>query len=66
MAKNGFLAQQQSLQRACFDADLEMGRQQIIDMLALVLHDGEIMGKDTFGHERLMKVIVGIKNKIGF
>lgn len=29
-------------------------------MLALVLHDPEIMGKDTFGRERLNKVVIAI------
>ncbi len=62
--QSGLIAKQQSLQRACFEAGLEMGRQQIIDMLALVLHDAEIMGKDTFGRERLQKVIKGIGEKI--
>jgi hypothetical protein len=41
-----------------------MGRQQIMDMLALVLHDAEIMGKDTFGRERQLKVIKGINDKL--
>lgn len=41
-------------------AGLESGRQQIIDMLSLVLRDPEIMGKDTFGKDRLLKVVKGI------
>lgn len=60
MAKNDFLARQAALQRACFDAGLQCGRQQIIDMLSLVLHEPKYMNKDTFGTGRLLIVIKGI------
>lgn len=60
MAKNDFLARQQLMQRGFFDAGLKSGRQQIIDMVSLVLRDPDIMGKDTFGKDRLLKVIQGI------
>lgn len=58
--KNDFLAKQRAERMACLDIGLQCGRQQIIDMLSLVLRDHEIMGKDTFGRDRLMKVIYGI------
>ena len=64
MAKNDFLARQKALQDACFDAGLRCGRQQIIDMVSLVLRDSSIMGKDTFGCKRLIKIVKGIKAKI--
>ena len=64
MAKNDFLARQAATQRAFFDAGLQSGRQQIIDMVSLVLRDQEIMGKDTFGKERLLKVVNGIGDYI--
>lgn len=60
MGKNEFLARQKALQRACFDAGLRSGRQQILDMMSLVLRDQDIMGKDTFGKDRLLKVVQGI------
>lgn len=60
MGKNDFLAKQKALQRACFNAGLQSGRQQIIDMVSLVLRDPDIMGKDTFGKDRLIKVVQGI------
>lgn len=60
MAKNDFLAKQQALQQAHFAAGVQSGRQQIIDMLSLVLRDPDIMGKDVFGKERLLKVVKGI------
>ena len=64
MGKNEFLARQAATQKAYFNAGLRMGRQQIIDMVSLVLRDQEIMGKDTFGKDRLLKVVKGISNYI--
>lgn len=60
MAKNDYLARQKAVQMGFFEAGLQSGRQQIMDMLSLVLRDPEIMGKDTFGKDRLIKVITGI------
>ena len=60
MGKNGYLERQQAQQRAFFDAGLQSGRQQILDMMSLVLRDPDIMGKDVFGKDRLMKVVKGI------
>lgn len=60
MGKNAFLEKQKATQRAFFDAGLQCGRQQILDMMSLVLRDADIMGKDTFGKDRLCKVVKGI------
>lgn len=57
MAKNDFLAKQRALQHGYFTAGLQSGRQQIIDCVSLALRDPEIMGKDTFGKDRLLKVV---------
>ena len=64
MAKNDFLARQRAIQSAFFKAGLDSGRQQIIDMVSLVLRDQDIMGKDTFGKDRLLKVVKGIGDYI--
>jgi hypothetical protein len=64
MAKNNFLAKQKAVQQAFFDAGLKSGRQQIIDMVSLVLRDPDIMGKDTFGKDRLLKVVKGVGDYI--
>lgn len=65
MAKqSGFMKQQQALQRAYFEAGLQSGRQQILDMMSLVLRDPDIMGKDTFGKDRLLKVVQGVSEYI--
>lgn len=60
MAKNDFLARQRAVQHEFFNAGLQSGRQQIIDMVSLVLRDPDIMGKDVFGKDRLLKVVKGI------
>lgn len=39
---------------------IDIGRQQIVDMLCFVLNDKEIMGKDVFGSKRLLKVSSGL------
>ena len=46
--------------QAGFDAGLNSGRQQIVDMVSLVLRDPEIMGKDIFGKDRLLKVVKAV------
>ncbi len=63
---NAFLEKQKATQRAYFEAGLQSGRQQIMDMMSLVLRDSDIMGKDTFGKERLCKVVKGIGEKIDY
>ena len=64
MGKNDFLSRQREMQRAFFEVGLRCGRQQIIDMVSLVLRDSDIMGKDTFGKDRLLKVVKGISDYI--
>ena len=65
MPKNNYLTKQRAAQQGFFVAGLQTGRQQIIDMLSLALRDSEIMGKDTFGKDRLLKVIKGIDYYLG-
>lgn len=64
MAKSDFLKNQQIARQAYFDAGLQMGRQQILDCVSIVLNDPGIMGKDTFGKDRLLKVVKGVGNYI--
>ena len=64
MGKNDFLARQKATQEAFLDVGVKCGRQQILDMMSLVLRDPAIMGKDTFGKDRLVKVVSGIKDYI--
>ena len=60
MANNDFLARQRQMQRAYFDAGLQSGRQQILDMLTLVLRNPKYVGKDIFGKGRLLIIVNGI------
>lgn len=62
--KNAYLEKQKAIQNGYFEAGLQMGRQQIIDMLSLVLRDPEIMKKDIFGKDRLLSVVTGIGSYI--
>ena len=64
MAKNDFLAKQRAIQQGFFNAGLQSGRQQIMDVVSLVLRDPEIMGKDTFGRKRLLKIVNGVREYI--
>lgn len=64
MGKNDFLSRQREIQRGFFEAGLRCVRQQIIDMLSLVLRDPDIMKKDTFGKDRLLPVVKGIGDYI--
>jgi hypothetical protein len=64
MGKNGLLERQRIANQTYFDAGLQMGRQQILDMMSIVLNDPGIMGKDTFGKDRLLKVVKGVGDYI--
>ena len=61
MAKqNAYLAKQAAVNHGYFTAGLQSGRQQILDLVSLVLRDPDIMGKDTCGKDRLLKVVKGV------
>lgn len=64
MAKKDFLARQAAVNHGYFTAGLQSGRQQILDLLSIALRDPEIVGKDIFGKDRLIKVVNGIGNYI--
>lgn len=55
-----YMQQRKAFIQAGFDAGLQCGRQQILDMMSLVLRNPKYMNKDTFGKERLMVVVKGI------
>lgn len=57
VAKNTFLAKQEAIQRQCFNDGWALGTQQMCDYISLALRDPEIMGKDTFGGTRILKVL---------
>lgn len=61
MAKqNAYLAKQAAVNQGFFEAGLQMGRQQILDMMSIVLNDPKYVKKDVFGKDRLLTVVKGI------
>ena len=62
MAKNDYLARRDADRKGFFRAGEQTGRQVILDMMVITLRDPEIMGKDTFGKDRLLKVVKGIEH----
>ena len=64
MAKKDFLAKQRAIQQGFFEAGLQMGRQQILDMMSIVLNDPKYVKKDVFGKDRLVVVVKGIEECI--
>ena len=60
MGHNALLDKIEATKKLYLQIGIEGGRQQIMDMMSLVLRDPKIMGKDIFGKERLLKVVDGI------
>ena len=57
MAKNNkYIAQRDADREGFFVAGCDTATQQMFDMMCLALHDPNVMGKDTFGAERLKKL----------
>lgn len=55
-----YAKRQQATRQVLVQAGQDTGMQYMADMIALVLNDPEIMGKDTFGKERLRRVMEGL------
>jgi len=56
---NAYLARQQAKEKILQQATAETYQQFMADTLMLTLNDPDIMGKDTFGYERLKKIAGG-------
>jgi hypothetical protein len=61
MGKNEYISRRDADRKRFFRAGEQTGRQVMLDMMVLALRDPEVMGKDTFGKDRLLKVIKGIE-----
>lgn len=57
MKKNAYLQKQKVTIDAYRQAEKETTMQYMIDTLLLVLHNPEVMGKDTFGRKRVRRVM---------
>ena len=60
MAKNNYIAQRNEDRKNFFLAGCELAEQKTFDMMCLALHDPEVMGKDTFGAERIKRVYIAM------
>lgn len=49
MGRNGFLERQRAERQAHIEAGIQMGRQQMLDMIFIVLNDPRIIGKSVLG-----------------
>lgn len=61
MGKNAFLEQQKAREQAWFDIGFDIAFQQAFDFICCVLHDKSIMGNDTFGRDRMIKIMHGMR-----
>ena len=61
MAKNAYLAKQQAIQQGMLDVGMDTGFQKCWDLIQIVLHDPKVMGKDTFGKERMKKIFLALR-----
>lgn len=64
--KNAYLAKQKDKYQTYFDAGERIGMQKMWDYMVLVLRDPAIMGKDTFGKERLDRIWEHLKDVTEF
>lgn len=55
MGKN-FAQKQQEAYQLFLETGMDTGFQKCWDLVQIVLHDPEVMGKDTFGQERIRKI----------
>lgn len=62
--KNPYLAKREQERLARDMIVAGWAQQEVFDALTLVLNDKEVMGKDVFGEERLMKLCVALNAKV--
>lgn len=56
MAKNDFLRKQKQMQQAVLEMGMDTGFQKCWDLIQICLRDPEVVGKDTFGKERIKRL----------
>ena len=61
MGKNDYLAKQNAMYQGFLDAGEQLGMQKMWDYIQIVLRDPKVMGKDTFGPQRLEKIFEAMK-----
>lgn len=58
---NAYLQLQEIMNQQYLNVGMDTGFQKCWDLLQLVLHDPEVMGKDTFGKKRIKKIYWAMK-----
>ena len=59
--KDNYLRRQQAVNQGFLDLGEQIATQKMWDYIQLVLRDPKVMGKDTFGPERLAKIYKALK-----
>lgn len=59
--KNSFLAKQEELRKATYEAAWSTCKQYMCDLICLELKDKRSMGKNTFGEKRILAFMDGIE-----
>ena len=62
MAKNEYLKRREAMNQGFLEVGMDTGFQKCWDLLQIVLHDREVMGKDIFGKERIKKIFLSMKD----
>ena len=58
---SAYLEKQNAVKIALVDAGIACGKQQMVDYITIALRDPAIMGKDTFGRERIDKLFAKLE-----
>ncbi len=61
MGKNAFLQKQQAINQGMLDVGMDTGFQKCWDLIQVCLRDPEVVGKDTFGKERMQRLHTALK-----
>lgn len=59
--KNAYLAKQQSVNQHFLEVGMDTGFQKCWDLIQLCLRDPEVVGKDTFGKERIKRLYTALQ-----
>lgn len=63
---NAYLMKKKAERQAALDIGEEIGMQKMWDYVQICLRDPDIMGKDTFGKDRIVKLYDALKKEVDF
>lgn len=64
MPKNGYLERRAFERQQLLKIGIQTGRQQIIDALTVALNNPDVMGSDTCGETRIIRICQGVKTEL--